>query len=209
MAEMQELRQQMEQQRQQIEEERQQMEERRQQMEERMEERRQQMEERRQQMEERMEERLRQMENGMRRDRQQNDMGELIDVMRRQGGRTRVKPPTFDGKQDVRKFLDMFDEVSELNDWDNHTAAIQLKLALRDRAAETIQGTTYRELRNYLLTRYEVTEDEARRQVRTARIRRGENIYDFGDYLLRMMTIAHPDLQQQQVENLTTKQILI
>ena len=202
MAEIQELRDQMERQREEAALQREQ------QREEMVTLQRQQLEQQREQMEQQMTDQLREMENGLLRRDRQNDMGELIDVLRRQGGRTKVTPPTFDGKQDVSKFLETFEEVKEINDWNNHTAAIQLKLALKGRVADTTQGTTYAELRDFLLRRYEVTEDEARRQVKTAKIRRGENIYDFGDYLLRMMVIAHPDLQPQQIEGLAVKQIV-
>jgi hypothetical protein len=138
---------------------------------------------------------------------QQAEIRDLLDVMRR-GGRNKVKPPTFDGKQDIRKFLTTFDEVREVNDWNEETALLQLKLSLSGNVRETVQGATYDEIREYLVTRYEVTEDEARRELRSIKPKKGENVYDFGDYVHRITQIAHPNLERAQLEELAVKYLV-
>lgn len=160
---------------------------------------------------ERLQQRLEEMEAVLQnRDEQQVEIRDLVDILRRQGDRQhhKVKPPTFDGKQDVAKFLQMFEEVRDINNWNNATAALQLKLALTGTTRETAQGETYQEIRDYLRTRYEVTEDEARQELKIAKLKKGDNIYDFGDFMLRMAQIAYPNLRLAQQEDLAVKQLV-
>lgn len=167
---------------------------------------------RQQQEEERIrdvQQRLEELEVAARqRDNRQADVGDIMEVLQNNQGGSKIKAPSFDGKQDIDKFLDVFDEVRRLNRWSDETAALQLKLALKGRTGESIQGRTYGEVRDYLTTRYQLTEDEARRELRTAKLKKGENIYDYGDYILRMTQIAHPTLARQDREELAIKQMI-
>lgn len=120
----------------------------------------------------------------------------------------RVKPPTFEGKSDVTKFLRIFDDVKRINNWDDAEAALQLQLTLQGTAAEGALGQNYQELKESLTTRYQLTVDEARRELKTARPRKGENIYQFGDYIKRLVKLANPEMLEQQQEQLATVELV-
>ena len=114
----------------------------------------------------------------------------------------------FDGRQDVRKFLDTFEAVCVANEWNDEQAVLQLRLALEGRIAETLQGVTFEEVRNFLLQRYHLTEDQARRELKSISLKRGENIYDYGDRVLCLVKLAHPHLPVVVQEDMAVKDLL-
>ena len=59
--------------------------------------------------------------------------------------RREIKPPTFDGGKEVRRFLEMFDAVKKNNRWTDEQAAVNLRLALEDSVAEGVQELAYEE----------------------------------------------------------------
>ena len=105
-----------------------------------------------------------------------------------------MKTLTFDGATDVQQFLDTFEEVKEINGWTDRESAIHLRTALNGSATRGIPGRTYEEIKELLLMRYELTADEARRELRRMKPRKGENIYQIGEYIERMVKLGHPDL---------------
>lgn len=132
----------------------------------------------------------------------QNIVQELVQELRqRPAAQQRLKPPTFDGSTDIRNFINLFDQVRNQNQWTPEHSAIQLKLAVKHPASEGLLGETYEELCNCLMNRYEVTEEEARRQLRQARLGKNENIYGFGDRIQKLVRIAYPDLDDDQKEH--------
>ena len=131
------------------------------------------------------------------RDGRQAEFRDILGVMRRQDGSTRVKPPVFDGKQNIDKFLETFDQVRHQSRWDDATAALQLKLAMKGSTAESVKGNTYQGIRTHLQTRYRVTEEEARRELRNTRQKKGGNVFYYGRFIIQMTQIAHPTLQRQ------------
>ena len=111
-------------------------------------------------------------------------------------------------RADVRGFLDTFDLVAERNHWGDDEAALQLRLALRGPAAENIQGRTLHELREFLLARYGLSADEARRGLRCARLQKGESVLDFGYHLLQLVATAHPHLTIAAREDMATQELI-
>lgn len=135
------------------------------------------------------------------------DLERIVSALQRPSNK-RVKPPTFEGRSDVTKFLRIFDDVRRINRWDDEEAALQLQLSLQGTAAEGALGQSYQELKESLTTRYQLTVDEARMELKTARPRKGENIYQFGDYVKRLVKLANPEMLDQQQEQLATVELV-
>jgi hypothetical protein len=131
-------------------------------------------------------------------DGRREEIMELADVLR--PVQNKIKAPTFNGKRDVRKFLAVFEEVRRNNRWTEEQASLNLRLALDDSISSSVQGDTYDEIRTFLLSRYELTRDEARRELKAARPKKGESIYDFGDHVLQMVKLANPNAQEETQE---------
>lgn len=110
----------------------------------------------------------------------------------------RVKPPKYTGQGSVRQFLDTFAEVMEANQWDDATAGLQLKIALEGNARVGVVGATFPEVRDSLLQKYELTQDEARSTLRTLRLRPGESVHELGETTQRLIALAHPTLTEEQ-----------
>lgn len=129
---------------------------------------------------------------------------ELAETLR---PRHQVKPRKFDGKRDVRKFLTTFEEARDVNNWNAQQTAIELKLALDDRVSESVQGQTYAELREFLLNRYELTEDDAYTELKSLRLRKGDNIFEYGDRLLKLIRVTNPGLNAHQQEVIAIREL--
>ena len=121
----------------------------------------------------------------------------LVERLRR-GQRRPIPAPTFDGVGDVTKFLNNFQEVADLNDWDDDERALRLRLALQGGAADYGQGETYEELAESLLVRYRATREEARRALKDLRLRPGQDVFAFGNQVMKLVRIADPDLDAAQ-----------
>lgn len=126
----------------------------------------------------------------------------------RQPNRREVKPPTYDGKSDVRKFLDLFQNVVDVNRWNDDTAALNFQLALTGTARECLHGNTYDELRESLQHRYQTTQEEARRELRNLRWRTGEDVFQFGDHVKKLVRLAHPDMDDEQRNQLVVAELV-
>ena len=119
------------------------------------------------------------------------------------GMHNRRKPvtcPTFDGTTDVRKFLQMFAEVARANQWDEEDRTLHLKLALKGTAAECAQGETAEEVAEYLVNRFQLTREEARRELRNLKLRAGQDIHLFGNMVMKLVRMADPDLEAEQLD---------
>ena len=135
-----------------------------------------------------------------------DDIRELADVLR--PNQQKIKAPTFNGKKDVRKFLAVFDEVRRNNRWNEEQASLNLRLSLDDTISGSVQGDTYNEIRDFLLSRYELTRDEARRELKIARPKKGESIYEFGDHVLQMVKLAHPNTAEEVQEETAVAELI-
>ena len=112
--------------------------------------------------------------------------------------RANLKPPKFTGREDAREFLETFDTVRVANGWDNATAVLRLKLSLEGAAKAGVAGNTYQQVRESLLKKYELTQDEARSALRTLRLRSGDSVHELGENVQRLVTLAHPNLYGDQ-----------
>ena len=146
----------------------------------------------------------------------QEMMPGLLEVIRQQGQRQDdrpvhhkpVKTPNYDGKSDVRQFLNLFNQVAEVNRWEEAETCLQLRLALNGTARQCLQGDTYEELTQSLLNRYEMSEDEALRELRSLKWRSGEDLHQFADYAKRLVERANPRLAEDQLQAMAIREIV-
>ena len=118
--------------------------------------------------------------------------------LRQQVAQRNIKAPKFNGQGSARHFLDQFEIVKEANGWGDDIAGLQLKLALEGTSRIGVVGNTYPELRQSLLSKYELSQEEARNALRSFRIRSNDDLYELGENLLHLVEVAHPDLSDAQ-----------
>ena len=136
-----------------------------------------------------------------------DDLRELAAALQ-QPRQQKVKAPTYDGTKDIRKFFQTFEDVRRHNQWGDQQAALELKLSLGDKISESVQGITYAELREFLLQRYELSREEARRALKVTKPKKGESVYDYGDHILQLVKLANPNVEQQQQEDIAVEEIV-
>ena len=102
----------------------------------------------------------------------------------------------------------MFAEVAEANQWDNNDRTLHLKLALKGTAAECAQGETAEEIAESLMNRYQLTREEARRELRHLKLKAGQDIHLFGNLVLKLVRMAEPDLEPEQLDERATAELI-
>ena len=134
----------------------------------------------------------------------------LVEALQLQGNvrRKPIPAPKFDGTSDVRKFLQTFAEVAEQNQWDDQERTLHLKLALQGTAAECVQGDTADELAESLVTRFQLSREEARRELRGLKLRSGQDIHKFGNLVMKLVKMAEPDLDGEQLDDKATTELV-
>ena len=121
---------------------------------------------------------------------------------------TRIKPPKYDSKTDIRQYLELFNNVAAVNQWTDAESSLQLKLALDGTARQCLQGDTFDELAYSLLTRFEPSVDEALRELWTLKWRAGEDLHAFADYAKRLVQRANPGLGDEQHQAMAIREIV-
>ena len=116
--------------------------------------------------------------------------------------------PKFDGTADIRKFLQTFAEVAEQNQWDEEERTLHLKLALQGTASECVQGDTADEMAQSILTRFQLSREEARRELRSLKLKPGQDIHKFGNLVMKLVKMADPELEGEQLDDRATAELV-
>ena len=124
------------------------------------------------------------------------------------GRRKPIPAPKFDGTSDVRRFLQTFSEVAEQNQWDDEERSLHLKLALQGTAADCVQGDTAEQMVESLLTRFQLSREEARRELRNLKLKTGQDIHKFGNLVMKLVKMADPDLDGEQLDDRATAELV-
>ena len=133
-------------------------------------------------------------------------METLVQELR--GRRRPLAAPSFDGIGDVRRFLETFNQVAEANGWRDEERALQFKLTLRGTAADCIQGETFEEMCESLLSRLELSREEARRELRNLKLKTGQDVHLFADRVMKLVKIAEPELDEGQRDERATAELV-
>ena len=124
------------------------------------------------------------------------------------GRRKPIPAPKFDGTSDIRKFLQTSAEVAEQNQWDEEERTLHLKLALQGTASECVQGDTADEMAQSLLTRFQLSREEARRELRSLKLKPGQDIHKFGNLVMKLVKMADPELEGEQLDDRATAELV-
>lgn len=119
-----------------------------------------------------------------------------------------VKAPTYDGTTDVRKFLQTFNEVANHHDWTREQRALRMKLSLKSTAADCVQGDDYESMAESLLHRFECSMEQARSQLRSLKLRPGDDIHQFGNLVMKLVKVADPDLEDEALDDRATAELV-
>lgn len=123
--------------------------------------------------------------------------------------RRHLPTPSYDGSQDLEDFLASFQQIGELNGWSTEEIPIRLKNAISGKASQGLSGChTTAEIFERLRARYELTEQGARQLLRSCVWKEGEDVYQFTDYLRKLLPKALPELDEPQVEARIIKELL-
>ena len=125
-----------------------------------------------------------------------------------QGRRKPISPPSYDGSTDVRKFLQTFGEVCETNGWDEDERALQLKLTLQGTALDCLQGDNIEGMVESLLNRFQLTREEARRELRNLKLSAGQDIHQFAAQVIKLVRMAEPELDVEQLDERATDELI-
>ena len=119
-----------------------------------------------------------------------------------QTARPNVQLPKSSGNENVRRFLDTVDNVARANRWDEALTALHLRLALEGPASTGVRGRTVEELKQSLLRKYSMTQEESRVRLRDLKLRSENMVYDVGEQIRQLVSTAHPalDVRQQEEE---------
>lgn len=131
---------------------------------------------------------------------------QLLHGMR--GRRKPITAPTFNGEGDVRAFLRNFHEVAEVNEWDDEERSLRLRLSLQGRATGQAEDLDYAGLAETLIARYEISREEARRELKHLRLRAGQDIFAFGEQLMKLIRIAEPELRARARDERATAELI-
>lgn len=135
-------------------------------------------------------------------------MAQLIAGLQNNRGDRKLPTPKYDGTTDVTRFLTTFQEVSDANEWDDEARAIRLKLALQGTAADLVQGDDYETLAESLLTRFEMTREEARRELKSLRLKPGQDIHVFGDRVMKLVRLSDPEQNAEARDEFATRELV-
>lgn len=122
--------------------------------------------------------------------------------------RKQLKVPDYDGESDVRTFIDLFEEVAQLNQWDDREKLLHMKLSLKGSARAAVNAGDYDNIRRSLIQRFETPMNTARKELRTLRRRPNESIHKFSDYIKRMVDLSYPTVNVEQRELMAMDELI-
>jgi len=119
-----------------------------------------------------------------------------------------IPAPTYDGTTDVETFLQQFDSIAAHNTWETVERGLWLRLALRGEAAKCVVSDHDAEIRNRLLQRYGLKESQAYLMLKKIKFRLGEHLNMFISQLRRILSAAHPNLGENELEAMAIEELL-
>jgi hypothetical protein len=113
------------------------------------------------------------------------------------GQAEKFKPPKYDGTGDVEYFLQQFDDCREANGWNNAASVLHLRKCLEKNALECGRGANVDEISENLRARFSLSMRQARDRLNNIRRETGQNLYDLGTEIERLVRLSYPDMRQQ------------
>ena len=119
-----------------------------------------------------------------------------------------IAAPKYDGSTDVEDFLNLFEAISDHNGWRAPEMALRLKLAVTGKAAMGLQGDTYADLKARLKTQHSLSSEAARRTLKSLQLRPGDNVYHFGDNLVKLVRSSYPEMDEKMVDKFAMQELI-
>lgn len=119
-----------------------------------------------------------------------------------------IPAPKFDGSGDVGIFLESFEEISAHNQWKESEQTIRLKMSLTGTASKGVDGATLAEIKAKLRLQYEITSENALGLLKMLKMRTGDNVFQFGAQLKRLVRRAFPDMSPEAADTHATREFI-
>lgn len=119
-----------------------------------------------------------------------------------------ILPPTFDGTSDVRTFISRFEQTATINKWKDEEKLLRFKNVIIGSASKGIEGKSFDDICTQLQHRYMLSEIGATQLLKTLKWKTGDSIYDFSDYLQKIVSAAFPEFNDSQRESRCIKELI-
>ena len=122
--------------------------------------------------------------------------------------RPRFKPDTYDGTSDWTEYLIYFDQVAELNGWDDEIRAMTLGVCLRGEARMVLAGLDPAQRHSYIAITHALTQNFSpvekvhlyQAELKARKKKSTETISDLGRDIGKMVRLAYPTADQNTRE---------
>lgn len=111
--------------------------------------------------------------------------------------RPKLKTPTFNGDTDVELFITQFRDIADASAWNERDTLLQLRSCLEGRAVESGRRETTNDIYQSLRQRFGMTDRQARDKLDALRKTNKQDLFDFGNDIMKLMEIAYPDQGRQ------------
>ena len=111
------------------------------------------------------------------------------------GQASSFRPPHFDGTGDVDYFLQQYGDCRDANGWNDGASLLHLRICLEKTATECGRGATVADISGNLRARFSLTQRQARDRLGCLRRESGQNLYDLGHEVERLVRLSYPDMR--------------
>lgn len=122
--------------------------------------------------------------------------------------RAEIRPPTYDGTEDVEMFITQFSEVAGLGGWGDEVTLLQLRSVLKGAAYSYGRGADPEAIFEALRTRFGTTAREARRQLSSIRREVGVSLQEHGAEIQRLIGVAYGGMPEEHQLELAMEHFL-
>lgn len=127
---------------------------------------------------------------------QMERLAELMGDAVLRGQAEKFKPPRYEGTGDVEYFLQQFEDCRDANNWNHATSVLHLRKCLEKSATECGRGATVAEISENLRARFSLTPRQARDRLGILRREPGQNLYELGSEVERLVRLSYPTMRQ-------------
>lgn len=120
--------------------------------------------------------------------------------------RESVRLEAFDGSTDIENFLNLFQHLNELYEWDEEMQLAKLKTSLTGKAAECAAYNTVDGIKDALRARFGITPAEAKRSLLAMKTGQQDRLRELADRIQKLTTLAYPHIDGNLLATLALDQ---
>ena len=117
-----------------------------------------------------------------------------------------VRVPSYDGKTDVEDFINLFEYICYLYEWNPRTATVKLKTSLQGTAMECARGDDCAAIFTALRAKFGITSAEAKRSLLSMKTGQTDRLRELADRIKKLTQLAYPDLEAEMIGVLSLDQ---